>query len=88
MTETATSTAASFFRPAVRPGLVAFGVLSATLVGLTAFGAVSPSTAAGVVCGALFTMLVVVGGAILPNRKHFVCRGATRSPGPPPRPLG
>jgi len=71
MSKTSTSTAAAFLRPAARPGLVVLGGLVGALVGLTAFGAISPSTAAGVLCGALFAAAVVIGGAILPNRKRF-----------------
>jgi len=70
MTEFLTSIVTSVLRPAARPLLVVFGVLAAALVGLTAFGAISVSTAAGVVCGALFGA-AVIGGAILLNRKRF-----------------
>ena len=73
---TPTPTVMSILRPAARAALVALVVLVGALVGLTAFGAISPSTAAGVLCGALVGGAIAIGGAVHRMRSSSDARGS------------
>jgi len=70
MPKTLIAEATAILRPAARPILVAFGVLVGAVVGLTAFGAISLSTAAGVVCGAPFGAGIAIGVAMRSYRRR------------------
>ena len=76
MPRTRTSIAASVLRPAARSLLVLLGAFVGALVGLTAFGAISPTTAAGVLCGALVGGAVVIGGTVHRMRSTPDARGS------------
>ncbi len=65
MPKTLIAEATAILRPAARPLLVALGVV----VGLTAFGAISLSTAAGVVCGASFGAGIAIAVTMRSNRR-------------------
>ena len=54
-------------------------MLVGALVGLTAFDAISPSTAAGVLCGALVGGAVVIGGTVHRTRSAPDARGSAAS---------
>ncbi len=66
MPKTLIAEATAILRPVARPLLVALGVV----VALTAFGAISLSTAAGVVCGASFGAGIAIAVTIRSNRRR------------------
>jgi len=76
MSKTPAPTVMSVLRRAVRPGLVALAALVAGLTCLTAFGAISPTTAAGVLCGAVVGGAVAIGGAVHRMRSSSDARGS------------
>lgn len=70
MPKTLIAEATAVLRPAARPILVALGLLVGAVVGLTAFGAISLSTAAGVVCGAPFGAGIAIAVAMRSYRRR------------------